>query len=375
MIGIKNLSVELGDFYLKNISLDINDGEYFVILGPTGAGKTVLLECIAGLHRIRQGEVWLNGTNATRLTPEERNMGYVPQDCVLFPFLNVSNNIAFGLKQANYSKTDREDRVKVLAELTGISHLLARDTQNLSGGEKQRVALARALAVSPRVLLLDEPLCNLDLQTAKYLRLELKRIHKELGITTLHVTHNLDEAEEIADRIAVIHNGSVEQVATPDEVFFYPKSEAVSNFIGAPNILDCDHCRELEHGVVEANCGGLPIIIAHEGNSVDRIALLPRDIYVSDTWPPGPGVNRFRGTIKEIKVFGDSVRLEISAGTNNLVAEVPYHVFEEMNLEVGKEVFLILKLRRIRAYECKCNHGDSKETGGRNVSKQPEGFD
>ncbi len=357
MIGIKNLSIDLGEFSLKSIDLDINDQEYLVILGPTGAGKTILLECIAGLHRIKDGETWINGTNATHLTPEERNMGYVPQDYVLFPFLDVFGNIAFGLKQANYSKSDREQKVKALAKLVGISHLLSRHIQTLSGGEKQRVALARALALSPKVLLLDEPLSNLDLQTAKYLRRELRRVHEELGITTLHVTHNLDEAEEIADRIAIIHNGSIAQVATPDEVFFYPKNEVVSDFIGAPNILDCDHCQELEHGVVEADCGGLPIIVAHDGNSIDRVALLPRDIYVSDSHPPGPGVNRFRGTITSIRHVDDSVRLEVNVGKNNLIAEVPHHVFDEMSLEVGKEVFLILKLRRIRAYECKCNHG------------------
>ncbi|GAI64792.1 unnamed protein product, partial [marine sediment metagenome] len=135
-----------------------------------------------------------------------------------------------------------------------------------------------------------------------------------------------------------------------------PENEVVSNFIGAPNILDCDCCRDLGHGVVEANCGGLPIIVAHDGNSVDRIALLPRDIYVSDTLPQGPGVNRFRGTITKIWYADDSVRIEVSVGKQNLVAEVPHHIFAEMNLEVGKEVFLILKLRRIRAYECRCDH-------------------
>ena len=171
MIGIKNLSLTLGNFSLRDISLEINDGEYYVILGPTGAGKTVLIECIAGLHRIRQGEVRLNGNDITHLAPEERNIGYVPQDYVLFPFLKVIENIAFGLKYAGDEKPKLRERAETIAGFMGISHLLQRDIRSLSGGEKQRVALARALAPSPRILLLDEPLGALDLQTSKNLRL------------------------------------------------------------------------------------------------------------------------------------------------------------------------------------------------------------
>ena len=205
--------------------------------------------------------------------------------------------------------------------------------------------------MSPRVLLLDEPLSSLDLQTAKYLRVGLKQLQKGLGITTIYVTHDLEEARELADRIAVMHKGRVEQVGVPEEVFFHPANEAVSDFVGAPNILECESCQELEHGVIEVSCGGLPIIIAHEGNVVQRIALFPRDIYVSETRPPGPGVNRFMGTITGIKFTDGIVRLAIKAGRNRLVAEMPQHIFEDMELEVGKEVFLIFKLRRIRAYD------------------------
>ncbi len=353
MIGLKNLSLALGNFSLKNVDLAIGNGEYFVILGPTGAGKTVLLECIAGLHHIKGGEIWVNGINATRLTPEERGIGYVPQDGVLFPFLNVFDNIAFGLSQTRYLKTDRWERSKALANLMGISHLLYRDTRSLSGGEKQRVALARALAVSPKVLLLDEPLSNLDLQTAKYLRLELRRIHRELGITILHVTHNQTEAEEIADRIGILDIGRLQQVDKPEEVFFYPKNEIVSDFIGTPNILACDSCRSLGQGLMEVDCGGMPIVLPHDGSTVQRIALFPRDIYISDTQPPGPHVNRFKGTITEIKPSSTTVRLGVKSGANTLYAEMPLDIFGDMDLAVGKKVFLILKLRRIRAYDRK----------------------
>ncbi len=353
MIKIKNLSMHLGNFSLSDINLAIDDREYFIILGPTGAGKTILIECIAGLHPLKKGEIWIDEDNITTLAPEERGIGYVPQDYVLFPFLNVVENIAFGLKQTKYSKAEIKEKVKTLSNLLGISHLLHRDTRSLSGGEKQRVALARALAPSPRVLLLDEPLSSLDLQTSKHLRLELQRIHQKLGVTTLHITHNQIEAEEMADRIGILNMGRLEQVGKPEEVFFYPKDETVSEFIGAPNILHCDHCRSLGQGLLEVNSGGLNIILPHDGNMVQKIALFPRDIYISDTKPPGPEVNRFKGVITSIKSSTAVVRIEVKVGTNNLVAEMPYDIYEDMDLKVGKEVFLILKLKRIRVYEGK----------------------
>ena len=353
MIEIKNLSTNLGDFCLEDINLTIGDREYFVILGPTGAGKTVLIECIAGLHRIKHGEIWVDNSEVTHLTPEERNIGYVPQDYVLFPFLNVAENIAFGLRQTKYSKAEIRERVKTLADLLGISHLLNRDTRSLSGGEKQKVALARSLALTPKILLLDEPLSALDLQTSKYLRADLRHLHKESGITTLHITHNQIEAEEMADRIGILDKGRLEQVGRPDEIFFYPRNEIVSDFIGTPNILECEHCRTLGQGLTEVTSRGLPIILPHEGNAVRRIALFPRDIYISETHPPGPQVNRFQGTITNIKTSGTIVRLVVKVGENTLQAEMPRDIFEDMDLTVGKEVFLILKLRRIRVYENK----------------------
>lgn len=351
MIKLKNLSLQLGNFALKDVNLTIGDGEYFVILGPTGAGKTVLIECIAGLHRIRCGEIWVDETDITHLSPEERNLGYVPQDYVLFPFLSVYENIAFGIKKSEQSKTERQERVSKLANLLAISNLLDRNVYSLSGGEKQRVALARALAPSPKILLLDEPLSSLDLQTSKYLRMELRRIHRELGVTTLHITHNQVEAEEIADRIAIINSGRLEQIGRPQEIFFYPESQIVSDFIGALNILDCKRCRSLGEGLIEADCGGLRIVLPHDGESVERIALFPRDVYVSDTPPPGPQVNRFKGTVASIKPLGSIVRLEVKVGENTLLAEMPHDVFEDMDLAIGKEVFLKLKLRRIRVLE------------------------
>ena len=351
MIEVKNLSINLGEFFLKNVNLTINDREYFVILGPTGAGKTILIECIAGLRRLKQGEIWLNTVNVTNLSPEQRNIGYVPQDYVLFPFLNVINNITFGLKQAKWPKSRLEERAKDIANLMGISHLLERDTLSLSGGEKQRVALARALAPSPKILLLDEPLSALDMQTSRYLRFELKRIHRELGITTIHITHNQTEAQELADRIAILNTGEINQIGSAEEIFFHPCNAAVMNYLGRPNILDCDDCHTVERGIFEVNCRGLKIIVPHDGKSFNRIIIYPRDVYVSKAEPPGSQVNRFAGIITDIKTSPGIVRLRLKVGENMIRSELPLQIFKKMGLSVGMQAFVTLSLRRIKIFE------------------------
>ena len=348
-------SIELKNickYICRDVSLEIFDKELLVLLGPNGAGKTTLLNIIAGLTDYN-GSVLFDSVPIDKVPASEREVGYLFQDLVLFPHLDVATNIAYSLRVQKQPQSKVEARVQELLQLMKIKHLSSRYPKHLSGGEKQRVALARALALSPKVLLLDEPLSSLDVQTAKYLRRELELLQQELGITTIYVTHDLVEAEEMADRIAVIQDGHIEQVAAPDEVFFYPKNERVSDFIGAPNILDCDYCRTLGHGVMEVSCGGLSIVVPHDGNSIQRIALFPRDIYISDTKPPGPAVNRFKGIVTSIKSVDDLVRLEVKVGGKKLLAEIPHHIFEDMDLTEGKEVFIILKLRRIRVYENK----------------------
>lgn len=240
MIALKNVSTTLGDFSLHSVDLDIRNGEYFVILGPSGAGKTVVLEVIAGLRTIRSGQVWINDENVTALSPEERKVGYVPQDYVLFPFLNVFDNVAFGLRAAGHLHLPIRETVTRIAELMGISHLLKRNVRTLSGGEKQRTALARALVLSPNVLLLDEPLSSLDLQTAKYLRLELKRIHRDFGTTIVHVTHNQSEAVDLADRVGILNLGYLEQVGTPGTISNPLNRPAGS--VALPEHLSCENC-------------------------------------------------------------------------------------------------------------------------------------
>ncbi|MFA0783041.1 ABC transporter ATP-binding protein [Fervidibacter sacchari] len=251
MLLIENLSIRLGEFDLRDISFEVRDGEYFVLLGPTGTGKTVLIECIAGLHRPRTGKIILNGRDVTDLPPEERGIAYVPQDYALFPNLTAFENIAFGLRVRKLPDSKVRAKVYELAEWLGITYLLDRLPLTLSGGEKQRVALARALAVEPQILLLDEPLAAVDEQTRERLCRELKAIQRQTGATFVHVSHNFEETLAVADRIGVMNFvegtgdggrgtklriGQLLQVGTPDEIFYRPVNEFVARFTRAENI-------------------------------------------------------------------------------------------------------------------------------------------
>jgi len=235
MLRVENLSIRLGEFDLRDISFEVREGEYFVLLGPTGTGKTVLIECIAGLHRPRTGRIILNGRDVTDLPPEERGIAYVPQDYALFPNLTAFENIAFGLRVRKLPDSKVRARVYELAEWLGITYLLDRLPLTLSGGEKQRVALARALAVEPQILLLDEPLAAVDEQTRERLCRELKTIQRQTGATFVHVSHNFEETLAVADRIGVMNFvegteegkrgtrlriGQLLQVGTPEEIFY-----------------------------------------------------------------------------------------------------------------------------------------------------------
>ncbi|MFZ0447972.1 MAG: ATP-binding cassette domain-containing protein [Desulfatiglandaceae bacterium] len=237
MLRLEAIGVQLGAFRLKNISLHVEPGAYLVLLGPTGTGKTVLLETIAGLHRPTGGRTWIDGKDATRWPPEKRNLGVVYQDYALFPHLTVQENIAFGLRLKKEARGEIKKTVEEMAGFLEIGHLLNRRPGRLSGGEQQRVALARALVLKPYVLLLDEPLSALDRSTRGRLRRELKRIHRELGVTIFHITHDLPEAFFLADHLALMKDGGILQEGKPEMVLRRPRSRTVAELLGIENLL------------------------------------------------------------------------------------------------------------------------------------------
>lgn len=251
MIRLEGLHVAAGDFSLRVDELSVEKGEFLVFLGPTGSGKTVLLETLAGLRRPVSGRIWFGDRDVTEEPPERRRVGFVYQDYALFPHLSVAKNIAFGLSTGATRGRARgvragggepsggadQDRAAALASLLGIEQLMDRYPDTLSGGEQQRVALARALAIEPEVLLLDEPLSALDRKTRRELRIELRRLHRELGATVLHVTHDLDEALVLGDRIAVLIDGDLRQIGTPEDVIRRPADGETARLLGMTNVF------------------------------------------------------------------------------------------------------------------------------------------
>lgn len=234
VLEVQNISKRLGNFQLNNVSLEIGN-EYFVLLGPTGAGKSVLIEIIAGMFSPDKGRITINGVNATRLLPEKRRIGFVPQDYALFPHLNVFKNIEYGLRVKGEKNSSR---LEELSRTLGIEHLLYRDPTTLSGGEKQRVALARALIVQPQLILLDEPLSAVDLRTKEKLMDELRKVHAEFAVPILHVTHSFIEAAALSDRVAVMMEGEIKQVGEIKQLFSHARDEQVADFVGVKGLFE-----------------------------------------------------------------------------------------------------------------------------------------
>ena len=226
-----------GEAVLDNISLEISKGEFITLLGSSGCGKTTTLRIIAGLEQPDAGSVWLDGREVTGLEPNQRDVNTVFQNYALFPHMNVAENIGYGLKLKKVPKSEIRKKVSQMLELVQLEGYEKRKPSELSGGQKQRVAIARALVNNPKVLLLDEPLGALDLQLRRTMQIELKHLQKKLGITFIYITHDQEEAINMSDRIAVMRDGRIEQIGTPDEIYNHPKTSYVATFVGNANIL------------------------------------------------------------------------------------------------------------------------------------------
>ena len=347
-VHMRDLWVDLDEFHLREIELDVAPGEYFVILGPTGAGKTVLLETIAGLHQLGKGCILIDGEDVTPLPPERRGIGFVYQDYALFPHLDVAGNIGFGLKLRGTGRDDVEERVAAISRLLSIEHLLHRDPGTLSGGEQQRVALARALVVEPRLLLMDEPLSALDPGMREGLQRELARVQRELGTTTLHVTHDFEEAVALGDRIGVMNEGRIVQVGPPEEIFRKPGSEFVARFVGVRNIFRGEiHPGDDGYKVLSLN--GIKIAVVTDLTGPVHGSIRPEEIIISREPLRSSARNSFRGYIVDIADRGTLVYVAVRVPPD-FTCVITRRSLEEMQLCKGLEINIAFKASAVHIF-------------------------
>ena len=347
MIRVRNLTHNIGNFSLSDVSLDIADGEYFVLLGKPGSGKSIFLECLCGLNRVSAGTIEIADRDITYAEPRERGIGYVPQDYALFPTKSVRNNILFGVHVNHTPASEIESRLGNIVELLGIKHLLGRSIDGLSGGEQQKVALARALITQPRLLLLDEPVSALDEETRSVICMELRRIHLEMGITTIHVSHNFEETRIVADRIGILRAGRLIQAGTPAEVFNHPIDADIARFLRVGNVLKGYAETKGEHTLVTVADTVLRAKTNLDHPREVEFVLPTRDVFISVD--PNDGYeNHLVGDITAISPRGhaDLVYVEVDSHLT-LTAYMHPTPYE---LEIGTRVHLSFPVSSVHIF-------------------------
>ncbi len=345
-IAVKNINKRFGDFVaLDNVSLDFPQGELTALLGPSGCGKTTLLRCIAGLEHPDSGQVLLDGADASDRHVRERQVGFVFQHYALFKHMTVFENVAFGLRVKPRKERPSEEqirrKVKELLELVQLDWLADRYPPQLSGGQRQRIALARALAVEPRVLLLDEPFGALDAKVRKELRRWLRRLHDELHVTSIFVTHDQEEALEVADRVVLMNKGHVEQLGSPDEVYNHPASPFVYGFLGNVNVF---HGR-VHEGVLASD--GVEFDVEGHGSGKGTAYIRPHDLEVERYQQGAEGIVV---KLRRAHAIGPLAQLDLERTDNAQIIEatISNERYVALNLKDGET--LVVRPKRLRVF-------------------------
>lgn len=352
-LEIINLTKCFGSVTAVNgLTLDIHDGEFLILLGPNGAGKTTTLRCVAGLERPDAGQIKFDGQLMDGISPAERNLAFVFQSYALYPRKTAFQNMAFPLEARRLSKSEIEQRVRQVASLLHIEHLLGRLPSQLSGGEQQRVALGRALVRQPRAFLMDEPLTNLDFKLRVEMRTELKRLHHELHTTLFYVTNDQTEAMTMADRIAVLNQGALQQVGSPREVYDHPVNLFVAGFVGFPrmNFLECALITD-GSGQLRSRDGYWSISIPDRVRDVIRqagcqrvmLGIRPEDLALKFEDQPGS----LKGEVFVIEPLGDRIIVDVQLGGDTVKVKASAGA----HLEVGQPVWLIPDVERLHAFD------------------------
>ncbi|HBP11640.1 MAG TPA: sugar ABC transporter ATP-binding protein [Nitrospina sp.] len=340
---------------LDDVSLEVREGDLFTLLGPSGCGKTTTLRCIAGFEKPTSGEIDFLGRDYTSIPPFRRNIGMVFQSYALFPHMSIFENVAYGLKIRKTSPEEIKDRVNRMIDLVGLVDVQKRKPSELSGGQQQRIALARALVYDPQLLLLDEPLSNLDAKLRVYMREEIRRIQQQAKVTTIYVTHDQEEALAISDQIAVMHDGKVSQIGTPDEIYENPNSIPVADFIGHANFLQCSVISESNGSRVIAFPSDEKISLdfssnEHHGLSNSEGVLFVRPERIEIT-PQSDTPNSLKGTVKHILYLGSLVRYFIEI----FEQEVSQEVLVDQNrrvkgIQVGNKIAIIFDGKDVKIF-------------------------
>ena len=364
-VRLENITKRFGDLIaLDNITLDIQDQEFFVLLGQTGAGKTTTLRCIAGLDKPEEGTIYLDDVSVNDKTPAERDVAFVFQSHILYPHLSVYENMAFPLHPRKLSAEEIDRRVRDIAQMLHIEHLLMRTPNQLSGGETQRVGLGRAMVRRPQVFLMDEPISNLDAKLRAEMRSEIRWRQQELGTTTFYVTHDQTEAMSMADRIAVLEAGKIQQLGTPSEIYNHPDNLFVAGFIGNPsmNCVPCD---------ISSTNDELQLRLAHDLGKDNSVAIQdtkisktlndsdsernlvfgvhPEDIVVSHQSIP----NAFQAEVYSVEPLGAETIVEITLGTDTSGAHTILKASTAPNFEaeIGQHIYVTFVPERMHFFD------------------------
>ena len=312
LVKLENVSKKFDrDYVIKDFSLDIYEGEFLTLLGPSGCGKTTVLRMISGLETVTKGRVYIDSVDVTNVDATKREVNTIFQNLALFPKMTVTENISFGLRMKKVPQNEINKRVRDVIKLVKLTGLEERYPAELSGGQQQRVAIARGIVMNPKVLLLDESLCSLDLKLKKSMQVELKKIQKKLGITFIYVTHAQDEALSMSDRIVIINKGRIEQMGTPEEIYRHPNTIFVADFIGEANIIDAKVIRGGDEAVVSINDNYMVKVnntIDMKKDEMIKLIVRPENVLVYKREKK----DSLKGVINTTTYSGDSTKLTVS---------------------------------------------------------------
>ena len=350
-IQLKDIVKRFGTLEAVNhVSLEIHDGELFTLLGPSGCGKTTILRLIGGFHKPDQGEIFFGGKTVTGIPPYERNIGMVFQNYALWPHMTISDNIAYGLKLKKFSRSEINEKVSSVLKLVNLTGLGNRYPGQLSGGQQQRVALARALVLNPDVLLLDEPLSNLDAKIRLQVRAEIRKLQKELAITTIYVTHDQEEALTLSDRIAVINVGKLQQIGSPRDLYQRPENPFVADFIGINNLIpgDVQEVNAAERWMkVKTKVAPLICFSDERFKPGDRcvVSVRPETASISQSEDASKGFNSIGGAVNFASYIGNAIRYDVEIDHDVIFRVDVQNPWEHRLFSIGDKVIVSFPIK------------------------------